>query len=209
MLGRVTAELEKITHLGGRSSSEQHRPEVMAGVQEMSVYELNDLDRGSPAFLRLSGKTDAAGKPVNHLGDLVPFTNKVYDGSLQTRLGITAGLCTLIYHNAEKNGDRYEASYSFYFGDYGHISVQGPYITYEDSYLAITGGSGIFTGVYGQVKLHQIIFPVKLFYTFYLQGIAKIPATLTAPVVPPTPEIQPAKEAKECLPSHTAPNYTN
>jgi len=41
------------------------------------VYELNDLDRGSPAFLRLSGKTDAAGKPVNHLGDLVPFTNKV------------------------------------------------------------------------------------------------------------------------------------
>jgi allene oxide cyclase len=89
------------------------------------------------------------------------------------------------------------------------LFVQGPYITYEDSYLAITGGSGIFTGVYGQVKLHQIIFPVKLFYTFYLQGIAKIPATLTAPVVPPTPEIQPAKEAKECLPSHTAPNYTN
>lgn len=77
MLGRVTAELEKITHLGGRSPSEQHRPEVMAGVQEMSVYEINDLDRGSPAFLRLSAKTDAAGKPVNHLGDLVPFTNKV------------------------------------------------------------------------------------------------------------------------------------
>lgn len=87
--------------------------------------------------------------------------------------------------------------------------VQGPYITYEDSYLAITGGSGIFTGVYGQVKLHQIIFPVKLFYTFYLQGIAKIPAVLTAPVVPPTPQVQPAKEAKECQPTHTIPNYTN
>lgn len=40
------------------------------------------------------------------------------------RLGITAGLCTLISHDAEKNGDRYEALYSFYFGDYGHISVQ-------------------------------------------------------------------------------------
>lgn len=49
---------------------------------------------------------------------------QLYDGSLQTRLGITAGLCALIYHNDEKNGDRYESSYSFYFGDYGHISVQ-------------------------------------------------------------------------------------
>lgn len=49
---------------------------------------------------------------------------QLYDGSLTLRLGITAGLCTLISHDAEKKGDRYEALYSFYFGDYGHISVQ-------------------------------------------------------------------------------------
>ncbi|KAL2926431.1 Allene oxide cyclase chloroplastic [Bienertia sinuspersici] len=36
-------------------------------------------------------------------------------------------------------GDRYEAVFSLYFGDYGHISVQGPYLTYGESYLAITG----------------------------------------------------------------------
>jgi hypothetical protein len=44
---------------------------VSAKVQELSVYEINERDRGSPAYLRLSQKA------VNSLGDLVPFSNKV------------------------------------------------------------------------------------------------------------------------------------
>jgi len=40
-------------------------------VQELSVYEINEKDRGSPAYLRLSQKN------VNALGDLFPFSNKV------------------------------------------------------------------------------------------------------------------------------------
>lgn len=43
-----------------------------AEVQELCVYEINELDRGSPKYLRLSKKFW-----VNSLGDLVPFTNKV------------------------------------------------------------------------------------------------------------------------------------
>lgn len=205
----------KLDKLGNRSgaktemASSSARDKAHAGVQELCVYEINEGDRGSPVQLKFGLKKNAAGEHVSSLGDLVPFSNKVYDGSLQTRLGITAGLCTLIEHNSEKNGDRYEALYSFYFGDYGHISVQGAYITYEDSYLAITGGSGIFTGCYGQAKLHQIIFPFKLFYTFCLQGIPKLPEALTKPHVAPSPSIAPAPEAQQCLPGHTAPNYTN
>ena len=34
------------------------------------MYEINERDRGSPAYLRLSQKE------VNSLGDLVPFSNK-------------------------------------------------------------------------------------------------------------------------------------
>jgi hypothetical protein len=49
---------------------------------------------------------------------------QLYDGSLQTRLGITAGLCTVISFDAAKQSTRFEALYSFYLGDYGHISVQ-------------------------------------------------------------------------------------
>ncbi|KAG9135820.1 hypothetical protein Leryth_002538 [Lithospermum erythrorhizon] len=172
-------------------------------VQELHVYEINELDRGSPAYLRLSQKN------VNSLGDLVPFSNKVYSGDLQKRLGITSGICILIKHEEEKKGDRYEAIYSFYFGKYGHIAVQGPYLTYEDTYLAVTGGSGIFEGVSGQVKLQQLVFPFKLFYTFYLKGIADLPSELLGTPVPPSPSVEPAPAAKATEAGATIGNFTN
>jgi len=175
----------------------------VAKVQELFVYEINERDRGSPAFLRLSQK------PVNSLGDLVPFSNKIYSGNLEKRLGITAGLCVLIQHVPEKKGDRYEAIYSFYFGDYGHISVQGAYLTYQDTYLAVTGGSGIFEGVSGQVKLHQLVFPFKLFYTFYLNGIPDLPADLLGKPVEPSPKVEPSPAAKAAEPQACITNFTN
>jgi allene oxide cyclase len=108
-------------------------------VQELYVYELNERDRESPAYLCLSAK-----QTENALGDLVPFTNKVhrllrlpsrsvlllapclildpcspaghplldpsssqvYSGSLDKRLGITAGICILIQHVPELEGGR-------------------------------------------------------------------------------------------------------
>lgn len=175
----------------------------LAKVQELNVYEINERDRGSPAFLKLSQK------PQNSLGDLVPFSNKLYSGDLQKRLGITSGLCVLIQNVPEKKGDRYEATYSFYFGDYGHISVQGAYLTYEDTYLAVTGGSGIFEGVYGQVKLQQLVFPFKLFYTFYLKGIPDLPAELLGQPVTPSPSVEPAPAAKATEPRGIIQNFTN
>ncbi|XP_047149881.1 allene oxide cyclase, chloroplastic-like [Vigna umbellata] len=172
-------------------------------VQELFVYEINERDRGSPAFLKLSQKE------VNSLGDLVPFSNKLYSGNLEKRLGITAGLCVLIQHVPEKKGDRYEAVYSFYFGDYGHISVQGAYLTYQDTYLAVTGGSGIFEGVYGQVKLQQLVFPFKLFYTFYLKGIPDLPAELLGNPVQPSPAVEPSPAAKATEPHACITNFTD
>lgn len=183
-----------------KATADSSRP---TNVQELCVYEINERDRGSPAYLRLSKKE------VNSLGDLVPFSNKVYSGDLQKRLGITSGLCILIKHEEEKKGDRYEAIYTFYFGDYGHISVQGPYLTYQDTFLSVTGGTGIFEGVYGQVKLQQIIFPFKLFYTFYLKGIADLPAELLGTPVPPSPSVEPSPAAKATEPHATVANFTN
>ncbi|XP_028768651.1 allene oxide cyclase, chloroplastic-like [Neltuma alba] len=180
----------------------QQDPPKPSKVQELSVYEINERDRGSPAYLRLSGKQE------NSLGDLVPFSNKLYSGDLQKRIGITSGLCVLIQHVPEKKGDRYEAIYSFYFGDYGHISVQGAYLTYQDTVLAITGGSGLFEGVQGHVKLHQIVFPFKLFYTFSLKGIADLPDELTVKAVTPSPSVEPSPAAKAAQPQAAIPNFT-
>ncbi|GAB4840258.1 hypothetical protein Ancab_021023 [Ancistrocladus abbreviatus] len=183
-----------------QASSDPSRP---TKVQELYVYEINERDRGSPAYLRLSQKE------VNSLGDLVPFSNKIYTGDLQKRLGITAGICILIQHSKEKKGDRYEAIYSFYFGDYGHLSVQGEYLTYQDTFLTVTGGSGIFEGAYGQVKLQQLIFPFKIFYTFYLKGIEDLPGELMSKPVTPSPSVEPSPAAKACEPHAVVPNFTN
>lgn len=168
------------------------------------MYEINERDRDSPAILKLNKKTETLA-----LGDLVPFTNKLYSGDLKKRFGITAGICVLIQHVPEKNGDRFEAIYSFYFGDYGHIAVQGAYLTYEDSYLAVTGGSGIFEGVYGQVKLQQLVFPYKLFYTFYLKGIPDLPKELLGTPVEPSPAVEAAPAAKATEAHGVIRNFTN
>lgn len=134
----------------------------------------------------------------------------MYSGDLEKRIGITAGICILIENKPEKKGDRYEAIYSFYFGDYGHIAVQGSYLTYEDTYLAVTGGSGIFEGAYGQVKLQQLIFPFKLFYTFYLKGIKEdLPSELLGKPVDPNPGVEPSPAAKACEPHATIAGFTN
>ncbi|XP_010528046.1 PREDICTED: allene oxide cyclase 3, chloroplastic-like [Tarenaya hassleriana] len=187
------------TSIRAFSSDESTPPKV----QELHVYELNEGDRNSPAVLKLGKKQELC------LGDLIPFTNKLYSGDLTKRVGITAGLCVLIQHVPEKNGDRFEATYSFYFGDYGHLSVQGPYLTYEDTHLAITGGSGIFEGAYGQVKLRQLVYPTKLFYTFYLKGIKDLPAELTGKPVEPSPDVKPSPEALAAEPSGSIRNFTD
>ncbi|MQL75404.1 hypothetical protein Taro_007763 [Colocasia esculenta] len=112
------------------------------------MYKMYKRDRERPAHLLPSRR-----QVENALGDLVPFANKLYHGNLKKPLGIATGLCILIQHVPKKNDGCYEAIYSFYFGDYGHLSVQGPYLTYEDFYVTVTGDFGVFAGAHDQAKL--------------------------------------------------------
>lgn len=141
--------------------------------------------------------------------EFVFWTMQLYTADLQKRIGITAGICILIDHKPEKNGDRYEAVYSFYFGDYGHLTVQGPYLTYEDTWLSVTGGAGIFEGARGQVKLNQIVYPFKILYTFYLKGVKDLPQELLVKAVEPHPAVEAAPAAKALEPHATIAGFTN
>ncbi|PQQ11507.1 hypothetical protein Pyn_34661 [Prunus yedoensis var. nudiflora] len=104
--------------------------------------------------------------------------------SLTKRIGITAGISTLIQNKPEKNSDRYEVAYSFYF-------------TLEAM-------------VYGQVKLHQLVYhPFKILYTFYLKGIKDLPEELLGKHVEPSPDVVPTAAAKACEPHATVSNFTD
>ncbi|MCO5583015.1 hypothetical protein L7F22_036921 [Adiantum nelumboides] len=188
---------------------DQEEEEV--GVQELTVYEVNQLDRWSPMLLSLSKLAldwynRFRVQPLNSLGDLVPFTNKIFDGSLKKRLGITAGIISVMRHYPKQDALLFESVYSFYFGDYGHISVKGPYKTHEDTVLTVTGGSGVFTGVYGTVLIHNVEYPIVLFYKFQLYGIPRLPQALQWDTVPPTKGVRPSHTAS--MPGFALPNFT-
>ncbi|KAL3682377.1 hypothetical protein R1sor_000399 [Riccia sorocarpa] len=146
--------------------------------QVMALFEFNEGDKGSP-FLVKNNKTSQ----VPCIGDLVPYSNKVYDSTGKRYLGRSAGLCVEVLHDSASGGDLFETTMSHYVGDYGHLSCQGPYLTYADSEMAITGGSGIFRGARGWVHCQNIDGPLKLIYTYHIKGIAKLPAELTQPPV--------------------------
>ena len=84
---------------------------------------------------------------------------------------------------------------------------QGPYAEYEETTLAITGGTGIFMGVYGTVRLRNVKFPTSLFYRFKLYGIPKLPAELIWDTVPPTEDVKPAPNASS--PGVALRNFTD
>ncbi|BBN16430.1 allene oxide cyclase [Marchantia polymorpha subsp. ruderalis] len=142
--------------------------------QVMGVFEFNEGDRNSPFVVKNNAKL-----PVLCIGDFVPYSNKVYDCTGKKYLGISSGLCTVVEHHYESGGDLYETVMSHYMGSYGHLSCQGPYKTYGDTEMVVTGGTGIFKGARGYVKCHNIAGPLKLLYTYYLTGIPKLPSELT------------------------------
>lgn len=88
------------------------------------------------------------------------------------------------------------------------MCVQGPFFTFEDSLLTVTGGAGMFREAKGVIHLHNIT-PFKLFYTFHLRGIPELPRHLTAKVVEPNEYVQPCTEAALCKTGFTLPNYTD
>lgn len=196
----------------------------LAKKQTFTVYELNEFDRDSPAFLELSrqsvNRTDpVTGEHVKALGDQVPFTNKLYDSSLRTRLGITTGICLHMKQYPGRGApelhglpfftpDHYETIMSWHLGDMGHISGMGPFINFQDTLMGVTGGTGFFAEARGVVRLHPIT-PFKFMYTFTLTGIPKLPEVLTKELVVPGFGVEAHADAVQGKPESTLANFTN
>ncbi|KAG0583958.1 hypothetical protein KC19_3G175000 [Ceratodon purpureus] len=216
-------ELSKMSDLADRLFLWDDVPKL-ATKQTFTVYELNEFNRDSPAFLELSrqsvNKIDPeTGAHIKALGDQVPFTNTLYDSSLELRLGITTGICLHMKNYPGRGAqelrdlqfftpDHYETIMSWYFGDMGHICGMGPFINFQDTLMGITGGSGFFAEAKGVVRLHPVT-PFKFQYTFTISGIPELPKFLTAPLVPCHFGVEASPAAQQCKPGHTLPNYTD
>lgn len=96
-------------------------------------------------------ETDATtdtGKAGDSVGDILTFSNKVFDDRNDKQVGTDNGFClrTVV-------GEAYECNWTTFLAD-GQIAAEGPFYDAKDSILTITGGTGAYDGMHGQLKLH-------------------------------------------------------
>ena len=101
--------------------------------------------------------------PKESLGDVLGFHNPVYNASNTRRVGMDNGFCI---RTVATGKTEWECTWTTLLA-HGDITVQGPY--YDDgtnTTLAITGGTGKYTGAKGTMLLHATGKPVGSEYDF-------------------------------------------
>jgi allene oxide cyclase len=80
-------------------------------------------------------------------GNVLTFANDVFDKSNTTKVGSDQGSCTRIVV-----GKSWECAWTTFL-PHGQITVAGPFLDAGNSTLAITGGTGAYRNVRGEMEL--------------------------------------------------------
>jgi allene oxide cyclase len=93
--------------------------------------------------------TDAVtnGKKGDHAGNILTFANKVFNAADTRKVGHDQGFCVRIIV-----GKSWECMWTTFLPK-GQITVEGPFYDTSNSVLAITGGTGAYRNVRGQMVL--------------------------------------------------------
>jgi len=88
------------------------------------------------------------GEKGDTVGDILTFANEVFDEPNAKKVGDDNGWCV-----RTAVGKAWECFWTLSLAD-GQITVEGPFLDAGDSNLAVTGGTGAYSGVRGEMKLH-------------------------------------------------------
>ena len=91
------------------------------------------------------------GAPGDTSGDLLTFHNAVFDATDDHAVGHDQGQCTRM---APKHGT-WECMWTTFLAG-GQITVEGPFNDTKDTVLAVTGGTGNFANVRGEMNLKYL-----------------------------------------------------
>ncbi len=97
------------------------------------------------------------------LGDVLGFHNPVFDTADKTQVGVDNGQCI---RTVATGKTEWECFWTVLLSQ-GQITVEGPY--YDDgtdTILTITGGTGVYLGAQGSMRLHARGNPVGSEYDF-------------------------------------------
>jgi allene oxide cyclase len=103
--------------------------------------ELHVVERVSNQSVTDTGETG------DSVGDILTFSNEVYDDANEQKVGRDSGYCirTIV-------GQQWDCYWTLYL-DGGQIVVHGPFYDVGDSVMAIIGGTGEYAGAGGEMKL--------------------------------------------------------
>jgi allene oxide cyclase len=114
-------------------------PPAQAGAKTTS------LNRIEHATTDTVTDTGAKGDSV---GDLLTFANDIFDAKDAQKVGSDSGWCIRTVA-----GKSWECFWTLTLAD-GQITVEGPFLDAGDSVVAVTGGTGKYAGVRGEMALH-------------------------------------------------------
>jgi allene oxide cyclase len=102
------------------------------------------------------------GAGTDHVGDVLTFTNQVFDEADKNTVGHDQGYCVRIIV-----GESWECIWTTFL-DRGQITVEGPFYDTKDSVVAITGGTGAYARVRGSMDLHARAGGTEFDFIFHL-----------------------------------------
>ena len=125
-----------------------------AGANAQTTETLSFIERGNradgrPAYTNI----DVAPRGASP-GDMMVFQGDIVDSTTKKLVGHDSGWCVRTWTSKELS----ECTFTLTLAD-GQISVQGPSDRHGETVLAVTGGTGKYSGARGELKLNMRVDP--------------------------------------------------
>jgi SAM-dependent MidA family methyltransferase len=114
-----------------------------ASAAKPAIRHIDVVERATTDTISLHGGTAA-----DNVGDVMTFTNEVFDAANVKKVGSNQGICVRMIV-----GKSFECHWTLMLAK-GQIMVAGPVLDGVDSALAIVGGTGIYAGARGEMLIH-------------------------------------------------------
>jgi allene oxide cyclase len=114
-----------------------------------------------PTTDAVTNQGDGAGDVV---GDVLTFTNDVFDKTDSSKVGSDQGYCVRMLV-----GESWECVWTTFL-DRGQLTVEGPFYDAKDSVLAINGGTGKYANARGSMEVRSRAGGTEFDFIFHLIG---------------------------------------
>ncbi|MFL5920213.1 MAG: allene oxide cyclase family protein [Gaiellaceae bacterium] len=145
--GAVAAGVAFADH-GGRGHGGRHHGKVVYVIEHATTDAVTNEGNGAD---------DA-------IGDILTFTNDVFDKSNSNKVGSDQGYCVRMVVGAS-----WECVWTTLLSR-GQLTVEGPFYDTRDSVLAITGGTGAYANARGSMELKSRAGGTEFAFIFHLIG---------------------------------------